>query len=285
MQVNEFYVQGGPGYRFYGKSWIPTEGPDAVIAVLHGFADHISRYGDFAAFLTSHQIAVIGIDLPGHGKSSGKRGHITGYPWSLSFVQPLLVETRRKFNDLPIFLYGHGIGGNFVLRYTFRHTSREINGVIVASPWLHPMIMPVGWKTISLNLVGKILPSFTLYFDLDPKKLSHHPGEVKKYLKDRLVHNKISIRLYKDLIKSYGWISENAGLMSYPILIMHGREDKITSSDATIELGGKIASGIKLKIWEGMGHELHHEKNKSQVLEYTVSWIKNVVRSIPKNIT
>jgi len=277
MQNNEFYIQGGSGHQLFLKSWTPATEPEAVVAIMHGLGDHINRYGDFAGYLTSHGIAVIGIDLPGHGRSSGKRGHISGYPWTIDVVQQLMLETRRRFNDIPIIIYGHSLGGNFVLRYVLHHTSKEIKGVIASSPWLHPTITWAQWKDFFIRFAGKIFPYFVLPLDLDPMELSRDPATRKNFLEDGLVHDRISIRLYRDLYKSSRWILENVKRMPYPILIMHGREDRITSVHASVELADKIPSGVNLKIWEGMRHELHHEKSKLQVWDYIISWIKGIL--------
>ncbi len=277
MQDNEFYIQTGSGAQVYGKSWIPDKNPIAVLAVMHGFGDHISRYEDFALFFKKQRIAVIGLDLPGHGRSSGKRGHISGFPVLLNFVQQLMLETRRRFIDVPIILYGHSMGGNIIFNYSLRHTSREIRGVIISSPWIRTTILFDRWRESANRLVGRFHPSFSMTVDLDPMELSHDPQVGKLYLEDPIKHAKISIRLYRDLFHSSLWIQENAIKMSYPLLIMHGNEDRITSWEASTELAEKITDKVHLKIWDGMRHELHHEMEKETILKDQLSWILKIL--------
>jgi alpha-beta hydrolase superfamily lysophospholipase len=81
MQDNEFYIRDRKGHRLYGKNWTPDADPEAVIVIFHGFSDHINRYDRFARYFTGHRIAAVGFDMPGYGKSSGRRGHMSVYPW------------------------------------------------------------------------------------------------------------------------------------------------------------------------------------------------------------
>lgn len=279
MQDNEFYIQSGSGTKVYAKSWIPDKNPIAVLAVMHGFGDHIGRYENFAAFFTRQRIAVIGLDLPGHGRSSGRRGHTSGIQVLLNHVQQLMLETRRRFIDVPIILFGHSMGGNILLNYTLRHTSREIRGVIISSPWIRTTMFFGGWRGFAKRLIERFHPGFPMTIDLDPMELSRDPSVGKHYLEDPIKHNKISIRLYRDLLDSSLWIQENVKRISYPLLIMHGNEDRISPFEFSSDLAEKIKDKVDLKIWNGMRHELHNEKGKEMVLKDQLSWIMKILEN------
>jgi alpha-beta hydrolase superfamily lysophospholipase len=81
------------------------------------------------------------------------------------------------------------------------------------------------------------------------------------------------MRLYCELLNSSLWIQENVKRLSYPLLIMHGNEDMITSCESSSDLAEKLKEKVDLKIWKGMRHELHHEKDKEMVLKDQLSWI------------
>ena len=67
--------------KIYGQVWQPLPGNEvkAVIALVHGMGEHSGRYRRFAEYLTGKGIAIISFDQRGHGKSQGKKGHITHY--------------------------------------------------------------------------------------------------------------------------------------------------------------------------------------------------------------
>jgi alpha-beta hydrolase superfamily lysophospholipase len=47
----------------------------------------------------------------------------------------LLNECRKTFPGVPLFLYGHSLGGGMVLDYLLRKNP-QVMGAIVTSPWL-----------------------------------------------------------------------------------------------------------------------------------------------------
>ena len=269
MQDIEFNVPNG----IYGRSWAPDKNPKAVIAVLHGFGDHINRYEDFARFFTSNRVAVMGLDYRGHGRSAGKRGHLGNYAMILRSVQQLMLEARRTYTETPIFLFGQSLGGNLAMSYALRHTSKEIQGVIISAPYIIPSGSIAGGGFLNIPFIGRFFPSYTMTFNLDPMELSHDPVVGIKYLEDPVKHDKISIRFYRQLVRSSIWILEHAGRMAYPLLIMHGQDDGIISWKHSEDLADRMQEMAELKVWEGMRHELHHERSKIMVLEYLLDWI------------
>ena len=63
-----FYRSRGGGL-ICGYRWVPDEAPKAVVQLVHGIADHASRYGEFAEFLNRQGYLVVAQDHMGHGSS------------------------------------------------------------------------------------------------------------------------------------------------------------------------------------------------------------------------
>jgi len=57
------------GYHF------PCDNPKKVMCIIHGIGEHMGRYQRMADKLKEQGIAVVGMDLRGHGISSGVRGN------------------------------------------------------------------------------------------------------------------------------------------------------------------------------------------------------------------
>ena len=76
MKFSENYLQVDSKYRIYIREWIPKEKVKKNLFIIHGLGEHSGRYEDLAKILTQEGIGVFSIDLIGHGKSSGKKGHI-----------------------------------------------------------------------------------------------------------------------------------------------------------------------------------------------------------------
>ena len=75
----------------------PVEGARAVVALLHGYGEHAGRHAHVAEAWKAHGIATYAIDVRGHGKSEGRRGHVGRFPEYHQDFDALLsvVEERR----------------------------------------------------------------------------------------------------------------------------------------------------------------------------------------------
>ena len=106
--------------------------------LIHGFGEHSSRYGThFAEFYTNSNIGIFTFDLPGHGKTPGKRGHIANPFVLLEIIDLLIKQIKSEFPETPLFLYGHSFGGEVSLWYTLVRNPL-LNGVIISSPLIGP---------------------------------------------------------------------------------------------------------------------------------------------------
>ena len=65
----DFYYDSLGGGRIHACRWIPNGEIKAVVQIVHGIAEYVERYDDFAEFLNSQGILVVAEDHMGHGKS------------------------------------------------------------------------------------------------------------------------------------------------------------------------------------------------------------------------
>ena len=96
-----------------GKYWQPAE-PKAALCIVHGLGDHMMRHAHVASYLCDNHIAVFLYDQRGHGTSDGKRGHMPSYNALLDDVEAVLKKAKEEHLEVPLFLYGHSMGGNIV---------------------------------------------------------------------------------------------------------------------------------------------------------------------------
>ena len=130
----EDYITGFDRKQLHLESWIPENKPWAVILIIHSAGDHVNRYKHLAQYFTEYGLAVIGLDMHGHGKSQGKRGKVK-YQNLLSDVKRLIDISTIRFPNLPKIVYGHGLGGNLALTYATRNNS-NLMAIISSSPWI-----------------------------------------------------------------------------------------------------------------------------------------------------
>ena len=80
MRTDFFYDSYGAG-KIHACCWMPDRDPKAIVQIVHGIAEFVERYDDFANFLNKQGFIVVGEDHMGHGQSVGEggvRGYFTG---------------------------------------------------------------------------------------------------------------------------------------------------------------------------------------------------------------
>lgn len=248
------------------------ENPKAIICLVHGMGEHAGRYGHVADFFNSRGFSVIAFDQRGHGLSAGKKGHTPSYELLQESVLQLTQTAADKFPGVPLILYGHSMGGNLVLNYAIRN-ARGIKAVVGSSPYLQLAFNPPAWKTSLASLVKNILPGLQQDTGLDTKMLSHDEAVIKAYEADPLVHGKITPSFFLNVHEAGNWALGHASELKVPALVFHGTGDKITSADATKEFAEKSGGKAQLKLWEGLYHETHNEKEYKGVLGFVADRI------------
>lgn len=272
MKQFEWARTSGDGTRLHLQSWEPGTVPRAAVALIHGFGEHSGRYGHVAAALNAAGYAVVTGDHRGHGKSAGLRGHTPSYGQLLDDVGGLVRVAAERFPGLPLFIYGHSMGGNLTLNYVLRRRP-ALDGVVVTSPWLRLAFEPPKIQVLLGRAMDRIYPALIQDTGLDTEGLSRDPAVGAAYVADPLVHSKISARMYTALYAAGPWALAHAAEFPLPLLLMHGGADPITSAEASREFAAR-APGCTFKQWDGLRHEMHNEPEQAQVLAEIVGWLR-----------
>lgn len=273
----DFSIRLGNGQVLRGVINSPGKGMRAVVILVHGLAEHIQRYSNWAEMFNKAGVGFAGVDLPGHGRSDGRRGHIKNMKLVDDMLDIMTNECMNTFPGVPVFLYGHSMGGGFVLNFLVRNRSR-VTGAVVTSPWLRLSFEPDRIKKMIASVMKIVLPVHAQSTGLDPAMLSHDPEVVAGYINDALVHGKITTSTFHTIVSAARETIENASRIKVPVLIMHGSDDKITSPVASREFAEKSPLA-ELKIWDGGFHELHNEPFKEEVFSYIIRWIEGLIEA------
>ncbi len=275
METFEWKWNSRDGIELVSLGWKPAS-PKAVVVLIHGHGEHINRYQHVAEALTNAGYAMQAFDLRGHGRSAGNRGHTPSYEHLMNDITDFISDAQKRYPGLPVFLYGHSMGGNQVINYALK-TPGILKGVIATGPWLKLAFDPPAAQVMVAKLLNGIAPSFSLASGLSQSALSRDLEVVKKYASDPLVHDKISVRLYTSMYGNGLWALEHAADLKIPMLLMHGSADGLTSAAASEEFAKKAGKLVTLRIWEGFYHEIHNEPEKFEVLQTIVIWLDQQV--------
>jgi len=88
--------------QLYQYQWLCEGETKAVVLLVHGLNEHCRRYENLAKVLNQNHYALYAIDLPGHGRSPGIRGHIDKFH---DFEDSVLHCTIRLNERIPAYLF------------------------------------------------------------------------------------------------------------------------------------------------------------------------------------
>ncbi len=263
------------GMKLSGYLWEPEKTPKALINLVHGFGEYSERYDNWAMRFAEKGFVVHAIDYRGHGKSDGKRGYINSFDDFLKDVDVLIKESKKLYPSLPQFIYGHSLGGNIVTNYIFKK-EHQLTGAVISSPWYKLAFNPSSLMLILARIMNKLYPKFTQNSNLEVIGLTHDKDIIDQYIKDPLIHEKISVRMFFEIYNAGHWVLENTEYINLPVLIQHGNDDNITSYKASkvfFEKAKDQRKNIDYKEWEGLYHELHNELEKDGIFDFVNDWI------------
>jgi alpha-beta hydrolase superfamily lysophospholipase len=261
------------GLKLFAQSWSTEKKPKVLVVIVHGLGEHSGRYAHVAKVFNENGIQVFSFDQRGHGKSEGPRGHTpSGEQLMYDVVKAINVAKETFEPDLPVFLYGHSLGALEVL-YFGATIQENLKGIIATSPPLDLSSTPKSKITLA-KLMNPLLPKLTMPNGLDTNALSHDTSVVDAYKADPFVHDQISVRLGYFMITGAEKIMAAASAWHYPLLLMHGSDDRICGVKGTEELVKILTGDITYKRWEGLYHETHNEPQKNEVIQVMVNWIK-----------
>lgn len=272
MKRYEFEFNAVDGLKLRGQGWVP-EDCKAILYLLHGHGEHSNRYSHVGEHFADSGYGLLAIDLRGHGRSEGPRGHTPSYDLLMDDIAGFVAYGEERYPDVPAIIYGHSMGGNLALNYALRRDPR-VSGVIATSPWLKLAFQPPAFKVAIAKTMNILCPTLSQRSGLEVPALSRDEQLLKQYREDPMAHDRITARLFVAIYQSGLWALAHASGISVPSLVMHGTGDRICSALASKLFAEAAGTNCELKLWEGLYHELHNEPERKQVLDYISGWLE-----------
>ena len=273
MLLNDtsYTIPASDGINLFIRNY-SLQNSNKVILIIHGLGEHSGRYLKLIQDFNDKNISVFTIDIRGHGKSEGKRGHSPFYKQLMSDIQCFIKHVTNEIPNQKYFLYGHSLGGNLVINYSFQK-NKKIDGIIATSPCIKLAIEPSKIKLFMGKLFQKLIPSLRLSNGIKISRISRNSEVIKNYINDPLNHNQVSVQLSLDIISSGIYALENSQYITVPMLVFHGKNDKLTSYSASKKLVENSGTNIKFIGLNEAYHEIHNEPEKEELLSNICNWI------------
>lgn len=269
------HFTGANELELFWQCWLPDGDRRAVILLIHGLGEHSGRYDNVVDALVPRGFAIYTFDHRGHGRSPDRQcAHITDWGDYRTDVDNFRRLVRERQPDLPLFLYGHSMGGLIALNYALHHPE-GLAGVVASAPALvEPETPP--FMRAAVRLLSRVNPEAELDAGLDTEGLSRETAVVEAYEKDPLVHSKISARWGAEFLAAIDWTHVNAAEFEPPLLILHGEADPIVPPRGSQRFYKNVKITDKQRItYPGGYHEPHNDLQHEQVTADVSEWLEN----------
>lgn len=274
MIKEEQYCLSESGSTIRIVTWRPQKEPKAVLVVTHGYAGHIDRYDLLTHSITQQDIACVGLDLTGHGKSSGKRAYVASFDKYVMDVETCYQQAVHSFPDRPVFLFGHSMGA-LITTILMIKKQRPTNGVILSGIALFVTDSVPNILVKLSGMASKWFPTLPTT-KLKSQLTSSVDESVKRYESDPLIyHGGIRARTGYELMMAGDWAKAHIGQFKAPVLLVHGREDGLANVKGSIFFNDHAGSEDKtLKILDHGYHEVLNDAKTPEVLGLINAWIQ-----------
>jgi alpha-beta hydrolase superfamily lysophospholipase len=267
VELTEIRLRTADGLGLFAREWRPKGKVKGVVCVLHGLGEHGGQYVEVAEAFVAAGIAFIAIDLRGHGRSDGKRGHTPSHDALLDDVDAMLAGAAERHPGVPRFLYGHSLGGNVVLNHALRRQP-QITGVIATGPWLRLTDDLVWYKRIPATILEPFLPTLSFSTTTDRDEILEEVGVRRNA---ELFHNLITIRLLIRTRRAGIWAAKHGGLLSVPTLVIHGERDPVADPKASLDFARGAGPLCTVVLQPEVGHNPHEED--ASTIPTMVGWV------------
>ncbi|MFC7373297.1 alpha/beta hydrolase [Fictibacillus iocasae] len=238
-----------------------------TVVLVHGAGEYHRRYEWVIRRLNESGYHCVMGDLPGQGTTTRRRGHINSFN---DYIQEIegWVHTAAGFG-LPVFLFGHSMGGLAVIR-SLMEKEMPVTAVVLSSPCLGLVNPPSKGKEALSLVLNKIAPSVKFSTNLPPGSGTRNEEMRMRDEGDMLLVKKVSVRWYRELT-----LAMKAAMEGYkrfpdvPLLVLQAGNDLIVDKDSVRQWFSAIDLGERsFKEFPDLYHEVLNEPEREHVYTY-----------------
>ena len=283
------FTTGADGTRLFVQRWLAPGTVHGTVQIVHGLGEHIGRYVAVAQALNGAGWHVVGHDQRGHGRSEGARGTVPAGPGLLADLAAVMDAVREPGRHV---LLGHSMGGTVAARFAAEALawapaawSRPLDGLVLSSPALE-IGMNVLQKTL-LAVLGSLAPGLRVGNGLKPTWISRDPAVVQAYVKDPLVHDRVTPRLVRFMLDAGAKVLAHAPQWQLPTLLLWAGADRCVAPRGSAAFAAAAPPAVAAsQAYPELFHEIFNEPERAQVLARLTQWLKLLpptkpVRSLP----
>jgi alpha-beta hydrolase superfamily lysophospholipase len=163
-----------------------------------------------------------------------------------------------------LIVFGHSMGGMLAARFVAEGLAaqpaawwRRVDALVMSSPALAAEINPVQKLLLA---IGSLLPDMPAHNGLKPEWISRDPAVVAAYVGDPLVHDRITPRLAKFILREADVVQAAAPRWPVPSLLLWAGADRCVAPRGSRSLADAAPKALlDSRCFDGCAHEVYNE--------------------------
>lgn len=304
IKKEDFYFDSRDGeHKIHAIRWIPEERPVCIVQIIHGMAEYIDRYDEFARYLADKGIMVVGDDHLGHGKSvrpGEKYGYFCKADASTVLVRDehrLKKITQKQYAGVPYIVLGHSMGSFIARNYLFRYGT-GIDGALIVGTGMQskPVLLcarilaGIDGALFGADHISRLVDkaAFGVYNKrIDSPKtpfdwLSRNEDNVRRYIDDPMCGFIFTANGFQTLFRLIRNLHDVEKLKkmprSLPVFFLAGADDPVGDYGRSVERVYKSfkelgMENVQMKLYPKDRHEILNEVDREDIYGDIYRWI------------
>lgn len=259
---------------------VPVAQPRVVVGIIHGYADYAARYASVMDAWAERGITSVAIDMRGHGRAEGRRGHCERFSEYLDDAAELAAAVKAHAPGVPAVLFGHSFGGLVASSVAIAQGASGANGglwraLALSSPFFGVAMQVPAIKIVAGRVMSRIVPSFAQGSGLKGSQMTHDEALARAYDNDPLSFKTVTARWFTETSAAQDAAIAAAPKLRLPLYVVVGADDSVVSVPRARAFFDAAASTDKT--WDardGLYHEVLNEPSAGrQIADRLAEWI------------
>lgn len=281
----------------------------ALFQIIHGYAEWVDRYDEFAEFMAKNGFIVFGEDHRGHGHTREGSSRVIHFDDTDGFEKvvddnyKLTCIMKNLYPAKKMFVFGHSMG-SFILRRYIQKYSHDISAAIICGTGNNSTFLLKFGNWIAKRHVRKNGPMFQDYkldklcFGMLNRGVKHSSTGLDWVCRDPKVTDHFYQSNLRGIIATSAFFrdftqgmwdvrnKENIALIrkELPVLFVSGQKDPVGGKNgagpqkAYCDMKDVGLKNVSIKIYQQARHELLNEYNKKEVSIDLLNWVSQYVQ-------